>query len=90
MIYQIIAKPVVDDVENVEECLECAFPAQTYIDDFNEKKGYNFLNEERFSTEITDTKFRYMSIDEVVQLKIDISNFNSTIGKNVIELVNLI
>jgi hypothetical protein len=83
MIYQIIAKPM--DTEVAEDDF-----AQTYISEFNEKKGYNFLDKERFSTDLADTKFRYMSTDEVVQLKLNISNFNSTIGEDVIELIELI
>jgi len=86
MIYQIVAKE--KQIEN--ECDTCALVVPTYLEDFNEKKGYNFINKERFSTDITDTKFRYVSDDDVVQLKIAISEFNQTVGEDVISLIELI
>jgi len=86
MIYQIVAKE--KQIEN--ECDVCTLVVPTYLEDFNEKKGYNFINEERFSTDLVDTKFRYVSADNIVQLKIAISEFNQTIGENVISLIELI
>ncbi len=83
MIYQIHA------IEKPTECDSCILEPDTFMTDFNKEKGYNFVNDERFSTDLVDTKFRYFSADQVVQLKIDISNFNSSYDEDKIIITEL-
>lgn len=83
MIYQIHA------IEKPTECDNCILEPDTFMTDFNKEKGYNFVNDERFSTDLVDTKFRYVSADQIVQLKIDISNFNSSYDEDKIIITEL-
>lgn len=87
MIYQIIAKEKQNNVEDM--CDSCVLIKETYMKDFNKEKGYNFIDEERFSTDLVDTKFRYLSNDDVIVLRLAISSFNTSVGEEVINLIEL-